>query len=321
MNHPFQNVIGPLCIVCDSNNPTFKYWLDGYIEKNKLNITFISPKQNINYCNLSLFNTFIFVRIIPQNWIKFLKISSKKKILVLDDDLLSIQSLKDLPLRYSLKLFWNITRYSYNLDNYISEIWVTSKNLKNKYNSFLIKQKLNIKIIPLLPSKNIIKNKKLNRISYLGTSSHKKELFWVKTLFEKLQEQRDDCLVEIVANRYWRNKFRHIPQCRIFYPMDFDSFLKDTSNRKIDLLLVPLLFSKFNNCRSPVKFFDAARLNAVGLYSNREPYSNFVYNNKDGLLIDDEQNLWLDNIHNLLDDKSKLRKLKSSCKKRVKEFL
>ena len=33
MNHPFQNVIGPLCIVSDSNNPTFKYWLDGYIEK------------------------------------------------------------------------------------------------------------------------------------------------------------------------------------------------------------------------------------------------------------------------------------------------
>ena len=105
------------------------------------------------------------------------------------------------------------------------------------------------------------------------------------------------------------------------YPMDFNTFLSDTSNRNIDLLLVPLLSSKFNDYRSPVKFFDAARLNAAGIYSKREPYLNFINNNIDGILLNNDQSKWLYTINYLLDNEYKLENLKTFCKKRVIEYL
>ena len=321
MYHPFQKAIGPYALICDFNSPTFKYWLGGYIEKNSINVTFLSPNKSPNTYILDCFNTFIFVRFIPNKWKNFLKKSTKNKILIIDDDLLSLTSLKDLPLNYSYKLFWNITIYSFRLEKLINEIWVTSKNLQKKYDYKYSKEKLTCKLIPISPSKDIIVKKKYYRVAYLGTSSHKKELFWLKKLFEKMQSQRDDCILEIVANRYWRNIFRHIPRCRIFYPMDFNTFLSDTSNRNIDLLLVPLLSSKFNDCRSPVKFFDAARLNAAGIYSAREPYLNFINHNIDGILLNNDQSKWLYTINYLLDNEYKLENLKIRCKKRVIEYL
>ena len=50
------------------------------------------------------------------------------------------------------------------------------------------------------------------------------------------------------------------------------TFFLDTTIGKADIVLNPIFNSNFNNFRSPTKFFDTTRLEAVGIYSNLKPF-------------------------------------------------
>ena len=98
--------------------------------------------------------------------------------------------------------------------------------------------------------------------------------------------------------------------------MDWESFLLDTQNRKVDIVLNPILRSEFNYLRSPTKFFDTTRLGAVVLYSDTLPYSSFINNNYDGILLKNDLDLWSQNIYDILENKNKRQFLYLNALKR-----
>jgi len=158
------------------------------------------------------------VRYIPFNVfldLIILKRKSKKIILLLDDNLLDLNFFSEIPLLYKIKIFLNIYFYKYLFNLFISEVWVTNKYLEEKVRQQLPRNKINIKLITI-NNYEPYPLKKVYKIAYLGTSSHTKELFWLKTLFEKIQQKRKDCLIEIYVNKKWRNKFRSIPRMAIY---------------------------------------------------------------------------------------------------------
>ena len=118
-------------------------------------------------------------------------------------------------------------------------------------------------------------------------------------------------------NRRWRKAFAGIPRLKLVYPMDWQTFCLDTGNRQVDLLLVPLLPGAFNAGRSAVKVFDARRLGAVGLYSNRAPYAGCVRDGVDGLLLDDAPQRWLQSIDSLLEDASARQAITAASRQRT----
>ena len=85
----------------------------------------------------------------------------------------------------------------------------------------------------------------------------------------------------------------------------------------MDIVLNPILNSKFNSFRSSTKFFDTTRLGAVGIYSENSPYSRFIKDNYDGLLLDNNINLWCQNIYYLLDNPKKRKYLYLNAIKRT----
>ena len=214
----------------------------------------------------------------------------------------------------------NIYLYKFFFKFFIYEIWVTNRRLGETVKKKISKSKINIKLLNLThysfnPQKNFYK------IAYLGTSSHVKELIWLRTLFKAIQNKRNDCLIEIYVNKKWRNYFRTIPRMKMIYPMDWETFYIDTSSRKVDLVLNPILSSNFNNFRSPTKFFDTTRLGAVGLYSNQKPYSNFINNNLDGILLDNNIDNWFDKVSFLLENKDLRETLYHNALKRSEKDL
>ena len=158
--------------------------------------------------------------------------------------------------------------------------------------------------------------KKFYKIAYLGTSSHGKELRWLKSLFEKIQHERSDCLIEIYVNKKWRNYFRSIPRLKMSYPLDWETFFLDTTIGKVDVVLNPIFDSNFNRFRSPTKFFDTTRLKAVGIYSNTKPYLDFIKNNQDGILLENNIDNWADKIFFLLDNSKERQRLFLNAQKR-----
>ncbi len=302
-------------VISNGMTPTVFYWLNTKISK------VINPKK-INKKILNDFNTIILIRYIPLNIfinLIYLKRKSKQIILLLDDNLLDINIFSELPFLYKLKIFFNIYCYKFFFFLFINEIWVTNKLLAEKVKQKISTNKIEIKLLKLTPKQNFPKNN-FYKIAYLGTSSHTKEFIWLKILFEKIQQNRKDCFFEIYVNKKWRNYFRSIPRIKMIYPMDWETFFLDTSLGKVDIVLNPIINSNFNNFRSPTKFFDTTRLKAVGIYSNTKPYSDFINNNQDGILLENNIDNWVDKISFLLDNKELRESLYLNALKRVKKF-
>ena len=100
------------------------------------------------------------------------------------------------------------------------------------------------------------------------------------------------------------------------YPLDWETFYLDTVVRKVDIVLNPIFNSNFNNFRSPTKFFDIARLEAVGIYSNLKPFSEFIHDNHDGILLDNNVDDWTEKISYLLDNSDVRERLLVNALKR-----
>ncbi len=283
-----------------------------------MGISKVVNPRNIEKNYLKNFNTIILVRYIPFNIflnLIILKRKSKKIILLLDDNLLDLNIFSELPLLYKLKIFFNIYCYKFLFNLFISEIWVTNKYLEEKVSQQISRNRINIRLLSL-NHKESYPIKKIYKIAYLGTSSHTKELTWLKTLFEKIQQKRKDCIIEIYVNKKWRNKFRSIPRIKMVYPLDWETFFLDTLIGKVDVVLNPIFKSNFNNFRSPTKFFDITRLEAVGIYSNLKPFRDFINHNHDGILLDNNIDAWIEKISFILDNSDVREKLFLNALKR-----
>ena len=293
-------------------NPSSYYWLS------HLRPNYINFENSLEIDLLYISDKIILVRYIPLNYlIHLFRLNKKNKkiILFLDDDLLSLNIFSQLPIFYKLNLFLRIYCYKYFLKFFIEEIWTTNLSLKKKLTTQLNK-KIKIKVLDL-NFKNNLKFKKIYRISFIGTGSHILELKWIKKIFLTIQSQRDDCLIELFISKKWRSYFKSIPRIKMIYPMDWESFLLDTQNRNVDIVLNPILESEFNSFRSPTKFFDTTRLGAVGIYSKTKPYSSFVRNNYDGILLKNDISLWCQHINTLLKNQKKRKFLYSNAIKRM----
>ena len=105
------------------------------------------------------------------------------------------------------------------------------------------------------------------------------------------------------------------------YPMDWETFYIDTSTRTVDIVLNPIFRSNFNNFRSPTKFFDTTRLGAVGLYSNLEPFANFIKNNDDGILLENNIKNWVEKISYLLENSDERRRIFENALRRYEDSI
>ena len=77
----------------------------------------------------------------------------------------------------------------------------------------------------------------------------------------------------------------------------------------------------FNNFRSPTKFFDTTRLGAVGLYSNLEPFANFIKNNDDGILLENNIKNWVEKISYLLENSDERRRIFENALRRYEDSI
>lgn len=313
-----KDIQRPVAILHCGSTPTLGYWFQGFLLDKSC--VFFDLSQKLNFNDLDSFNTIIIVR-----YLNLLDISKLKELynngcsiyLFIDDNLLGVNLFSDLPYLYILTLWWRILRFKYSLNLFVSCIFVTNDFLHERTSHFLKNNSIQIKTVSSFLSPPIITSRQIYRIIYFGSSSHVNELNWLYSLFSMLQSQRDDCIIEIIANKRWRNIFKSIPRIKIIYPMPWDTFLLDSSNSNVDIGLVPIFPNTFNKCRSYTKFFDITRMNSVGIYSDQIPYRGFIRNQIDGCIIPNLHNLWIDKINYLLDNKSVRSDILANAQQRV----
>jgi hypothetical protein len=256
----------------------------------------------------------VVVRYLPRHWLRALRHLRRagiRLVYLMDDDLLDPALLPQLPAAYRQRLRQRITRQRSRVPELCSPIWVTSEFLELKY------AHLGALHLPLSPHPCLLAERPRLQLAYLGSSIHQLEFAWLRKLLLLLQSRQSHTHVDVFGDLSINRQFRDLPRVRILHPMRWSSYLAETGLGRCDLLLTPLLDSPLNAARAPVKFIDAARCGAAGLYSDRSPYRGFIRPGVDGLLLGDRQQEWLEAIEWLIGDSGARHRLATEGRRRA----
>jgi len=238
----------------------------------------------------------VFVRYVPPAWAKLVKAVRPRLrglVFFMDDDVLDVRSSAGMPWHYRLKLARLSAGRLWWLRRHGAELWVSTAYLQKKY----------VKWEPrlVLPSP-VSSATNLRRVFYHGTASHGAEKRWLRPVVEKALRQDERVAFEIVGGRDLDSLYRGLPRVSVVHQMKWPAFRAFLSLTGRLVGLAPLMNSPFNRARSYTKFFDITRCGAVGIYSPNSACADVVSHGVDGLIVELDQEAWVEAILNLVRD-------------------
>lgn len=237
--------------------------------------------------------------------------SGTRVVYFMDDDLFDLRALHGLPWRYRWKIVTTAWRHRHRLAKLCDEMWVSTPYLAEKY-AYLHPDVLSPQPIMLSPDTN-----RRVRVCYHGTASHARELAWLEPVMRKVLARDTSIHFELFGGRDVAKLFRHLPRVNVLHPMSWSNYLAYTSSRRCEIALAPLLPGAFNAARGPTKFYDYTRHGAVGIYADVAPYQGFIRDDVDGVLLGEDEALWVETILALAADTRRRERLLQGARARV----
>lgn len=242
----------------------------------------------------------VFVRYVEPAWGKAVLRAQSAGLLsgliyFIDDDLFDSKSWGNVPTKYSRKIKKIAPGLKW-LTKHQVKLWVASRYLREKY-----RDQTPELILPC-PEESLYDRQSGPKIFYHGTASHIDEINWLTPIIRQVQERCAHTTFEIIGDLSINRLYRNIPRVSVLHPMSWDNYRAYCASADLQIGLAPLLDTPFNAARSTTKFFDMIRCGAVGIYSDREPFSAFIRNREDGFLVENSPALWVDTIVSLAQD-------------------
>ena len=123
-------------------------------------------------------------------------------------------------------------------------------------------------------------------IGYMGTVTHSRDLQSIEPALVSLLTQYDGGVrlklwgVEPVG-RLKENKFvEHVSNC----PGEYNLFVPFFGKQSADIFIAPLTSSRFNNCKSFLKYLEYSTLGVPGVYSRGSQYDQVISDGVNGFL-------------------------------------
>lgn len=271
-----------------------------------------SESLNVSGCRMVVIS-----RYLPSKWLGVLEELRRQGIKIvyfMDDDLFDLRALQGLPWRYKWKIVSQALLHRRRLQRLCSDVWVSTAYLAEKYAG------LRPVLLQPMPSLKTLETPKSIHVCYHGTASHQKEIEWLLPIVKAVQERMDHIHFELFGTQAVHKIFRTLPRVSILHPMSWPNYLSFTSVQKRDLALAPLLPGAFNAARGPTKFYDYARMGAVGLYSDHPPYRGFINDGVDGALLENDPGVWADALTELAGNHAKRERMAAEVRRRVDEM-
>lgn len=234
--------------------------------------------------------------------------SFKKVIYVFDDDISSIELEKKLPSDYRRRLENIRNKVVVPVSSIATEIVAPSAHILEKFR--------NSRKSILLPS---LVHKTSNlahyddsegqfNIVFSGTRSHLADLKMIIPALQSVLARNPQArLTTFLGNyapiRLSGRQVEHLPS------MDWHSYREFIATQNFHLALAPALNTPFNRARSSSRIMDNAGFGAVGIYSNREPFANWIEDGVNGLLVGDDTDQWINTIQGLINSKQQAKKI------------
>lgn len=245
----------------------------------------------------------LIVRHAPKEWLRFLESApTEEVVLFMDDDLPGILRDSHLPLHYAWRSWWRYSRALPALRRMKARWLVSCEALAACCG---------------LPLDNVLEPLYVERmggengatvadtppvIFYHGTSSHLREMRWLRDVAAGVQTRLPGAVFEVLGDTRVRDVFRGVPRVRVLNHMEWPDFLEYTSTVRHCVGLAPLLPSPFNERRTHVKFYDITRCGAVGVYSDVPVFRPIVRQGHNGILAGADKAAWIEAIRALMAD-------------------
>jgi hypothetical protein len=238
----------------------------------------------------------IFVRYVPKAWARLVNAarpSLRALVFFMDDDLLDTEASAGMPFRYRLKLARLAAWQHRWLQRQRAEIWVSTHYLQQKYADW------NPKLV--LPSP-VETCSDVCRVFYHGSASHAAEIRWLRPVMEEALRREERLVLGIVGGVNVYRLYRDLPRVNVMHPMSWVSYQHFLYLQGRHIGLAPLVDLPFNRGRSYTKFFDFTRCGAVGIYSSSSACADVVSHEMDGLIVELDQEAWVEAILKLAQD-------------------
>jgi hypothetical protein len=304
-------------ILSDAPTATTDYFLAPYLKSLGHDAVLLDSRvRPSDVCLLNGCAVVVISRYLPVWWLSTLqrlRREGTKIVYFMDDDLFDFWALRGLPWRYQWKIVSQAVVHGPRLQRLCDEFWVSTAFLAEKYAALAP-----VVLDPLVSLKTQEAKTGLH-VCYHGTASHMREIEWLAPVVEAVQTRSDSVHFELFGTRVVQKLFGRMPRVSVVHPMNWPNYLSFTSVQKRDLALAPLLPSAFNAGRGPLKFYDYARMGAVGLYSDRPPYRGFIRDGVDGLLLAHDHAVWTEALLQLIQDTERRQRMASAVTRRVAE--
>lgn len=146
------------------------------------------------------------------------------------------------------------------------------------------------------------------RIGYIGTPTHDRDLDIVESAIKTIEaKHKNKILVEVIGG-FEKTKPKFGNRVPLPKKTDYPSFVEWLDKRvNWDIGIIPLVEDRFNNSKSYLKFLEYAALDLAIVCSNVPTYREVAVNEKNCLLVNNDQSSWIEAIERLIAD-CKLRK-------------
>lgn len=214
-------------------------------------------------------------------------------VFFMDDDVLDPLATVGQALGYRFKLYHLAARHRGWLIRQHPQLWVSTPWLMTKYADWAPR---------LILPRQIDKPSCLGRVFYHGSGTHKAEAKWLRPMIAELLAREEHATFEIIGDESVARLYRGIPRVTTVHFMKWPAYQHFCQLPGRTVGLNPILDSAFNKARSCTKFFDITRCGAVGIYSSYSYCAEVVEHRVSGIVLANDQDIWLDHIQNLLHD-------------------
>lgn len=198
--------------------------------------------------------------------------------------------------------FWGIRRIAKRVDGFLCTNEYLGKMLKRSFNKpyKVIPNSLNKEQIE--ESEKIIKKKKDGKeflIGYFsGSPTHAKDFSLVEPELIKFLKKHDDAKLRIVGDMVFSEEIKELinrGKIETFKKVDYLNLLELIS--EVDVNLAPLVVNDFTNCKSELKFFEAAAVETTTIASPTYAFKNAISECKNGFIANPGE--WYDKLEHL----------------------
>ena len=334
-----------MCVVEDVKSAQFRYRCANVIEATKKNkkwdVEFVL-RNKVAGINLSEIDLLVIERQTAKDNLLLDLISEARrsgiKVLFDLDDLifdyrdllLLMRSTNSKNIFYWAGYFWGIRRIAKRVDGFLTTNDFLGGKLKRSFGKEykVILNSLNDEQVEI--SEECVKNKKQHEdfvIGYFsGSPTHAKDFRMVEPEIAKFLDEHEDAKLRVVGYMDFSEVMRNFIDKKRVEILDLVDFRKlQRLMAEVDVNIAPLVINDFTNCKSELKFFEAAAVETTTIASPTYTFKKAIFDGGNGFLA--QQGEWYSKLEYLYKNPEENKKIAKEAKKYAlkhyygKEFL